>query len=267
MTNLFFFICIGLALMIILLILYCYRPSQTPDYENQQLNQQLLTQQLAYSKRCNPQLVNESAYRFLQEQKTFTTSQNLSFYHRNRAILLGIIIFLLVLTYYATTQRWQAVLHHQAQPVVTSTPQKQNEDMILTIQRKLRENPNQGENWYELGLAYTQNNEFDHALEAYSRAVIILGRQPQILGAAATALYYQNNQTITEQAQQWLDEALKKDPEDTTSLLLLANYAFQQENYSQAIKLWQQILDSQRKVDRKLLIRMMDIAEEKIRVQ
>ena len=46
----------------------------------------------------------------------------------------------------------------------------QKEDMVLKIQNKIREDVNNPELWAQLGDAYMQNDEFDHALIAYSNA-------------------------------------------------------------------------------------------------
>ncbi len=42
--------------------------------------------------------------------------------------------------------------------------------MVLKIQNKIREDVNNPELWAQLGDAYMQNDEFDHALIAYSNA-------------------------------------------------------------------------------------------------
>ena len=70
----------------------------------------------------------------------------------------------------------------------------QKEDMVLKIQNKIREDVNNPELWAQLGDAYMQNDEFDHALIAYSNAEKISGTTPAILGLKATALYYQAGQ-------------------------------------------------------------------------
>ena len=46
----------------------------------------------------------------------------------------------------------------------------QKEDIVLKIQNKIREDVNNPELWAQLGDAYMQNDEFDHALIAYSNA-------------------------------------------------------------------------------------------------
>jgi len=64
--------------------------------------------------------------------------------------------------------------------------------MVLKIQNKIREDVNNPELWAQLGDAYMQNDEFDHALIAYSNAEKISGTTPAILGLKATALYLQS---------------------------------------------------------------------------
>ena len=64
----------------------------------------------------------------------------------------------------------------------------QKEDIVLKIQNKIREDVNNPELWAQLGDAYMQNDEFDHALIAYSNAEKISGTTPAILGLKATAL-------------------------------------------------------------------------------
>ena len=48
---------------------------------------------------------------------------------------------------------------------------------------------NNPELWAQLGDAYMQNDEFDHALIAYGNVEKITGTTPAILGLKATALY------------------------------------------------------------------------------
>ena len=61
--------------------------------------------------------------------------------------------------------------------------------MVLKIQNKIREDVNNPELWAQLGDAYMQNDEFDHALIAYSNAEKnFQATTPAILGLKATAL-------------------------------------------------------------------------------
>jgi len=116
------------------------------------------------------------------------------------------------------------------------------------------------------GDAYMQNDEFDHALIAYSNAEKISGTTPAILGLKATALYYQAGQTITPQIQQIMDEALKQDKNEISVLTLLATEAFKNHEAEKAKAYWQQLLDSgNAAVDRRTVIqriKMIDYFEK-----
>ena len=123
---------------------------------------------------------------------------------------------------------------------------------------------NNPELWAQLGDAYMQNDEFDHALIAYSNAEKISGTTPAILGLKATALYYQAGQTITPEIQQVMDEALKQDKNEISVLTLLATEAFKNHEAEKAY--WQQLLDSGNvAVDRRTVIqriKMIDYFEK-----
>ncbi|OBX02497.1 nitrite reductase [Gallibacterium genomosp. 1] len=267
MANLVFFAGVVVYLLILVVIFYLHSPTESEDRHNQKLNNQLLQQQLQqYKFKENEALANEIIYRFMQDQKDEEIANSMADYSKKIACGIGVIILVVMVGYYLYSGRLQTLNQQQNTQQTENretTTVSLNEDNIIAIQNKIRTDPNNGENWYELGLAYAQNNEFSNAIESYSRATVLLGRKPYILGAAATALYYKDQQHISSQAQQWLDEALQLDAEDTASLLLLANDAFRQAHYDLAINYWQKVLDSHRKVDRKLLINLIQIAQEK----
>ncbi|MDC2825407.1 heme lyase NrfEFG subunit NrfF [Rodentibacter pneumotropicus] len=136
------------------------------------------------------------------------------------------------------------------------------EDIITKIQDKLRADPNNTEVWIQLGEAYVQNNEFDHALIAYTNAEKLVGSKPNILGLKATALYYQAGQQLIPEAQQLLNQALTQDPKEISSISLLATIELEQRNYSQAKDYLQQLLDSgNAAVDRRMVIQRMKMLE------
>lgn len=136
------------------------------------------------------------------------------------------------------------------------------EDVITKIQDKLRPDPNNVEAWIQLGEAYVQNNEFDHALIAYTNAEKLVGAKPNILGLKATALYYQAGQQLTPAVQQLLNQALIQDPKEISSISLLATLALEARNYAQAKDYLQQLLDSgNAAVDRRMVIQRMKMLE------
>ncbi len=75
------------------------------------------------------------------------------------------------------------------------------------------------------------------------------------------ALYYQAGQQLTPEALRLLDSALKQDKGEVSALMLLASDHFLHGRYSQAIALWQQLLDEERpRINRAALIEAIQTA-------
>lgn len=242
----------------------------------QQKNIALYEQQMAY--RPSPALADELAQRLLNDEAQLQQhSPQAKSAVKNPVVLSAVIWFVLLtvpLAYYFSMNRLDVVVQgeeafkqKQHQLRTASTTEK-NEDYILSVQQKLRQNPNDAEAWIELGQAYVLSNEFDNALLAYGNAEGLVGSKPAILGLAATALYYNAGQKITPKVQQLIDNALNQDPKETTALSLLASDAFLHTEYQRAIDIWQQLLDSERsEVDRRKLIESMQMAQQLLKAQ
>ncbi|MDO4697923.1 MAG: tetratricopeptide repeat protein [Pasteurellaceae bacterium] len=165
---------------------------------------------------------------------------------------------------YSQVQQGQQALSQFVGQTADENPTERNDRYIVNLQNQLRQNPNNGDLWFELGQAYSLNNDFSSARICYQNAITVLGRKPAILGAMATADYYQHSQKLTPQAKAWMDEALKADPKESASLLLLASDAFLHNDPKTAISYWQQVLDSENQaVDRREIIRSIKMAEQR----
>lgn len=184
------------------------------------------------------------------------------------SVFLWLVLIGVPLSYYFSLNRFdyvkrgeQAFVDKQKQ-MQTATITEKNTDYVVSVQNRLRKDPNDADAWIELGQAYVLNNEFEHALVAYGNAERLRGSKPEILGLAATALYYQAGQKITPKVQQLIDAALQQDKHETASLSLLASEAFLKTDYERAMRYWQQLLDSgRREVDRRKIIETMQMAE------
>lgn len=215
-------------------------------------------------------LTNEMAQRLLQDteiaQQRF---QSVVKSHQNFAYTFILIMLIGVFSYYFSLGRFsnaqQGLIKTeiQQQKFAQESAEQRNDEQILAIQDKLRQNPNDGENWFTLGQAYMRNNEFEHALISYSHSAGLLGERPDILTAAASAMYYQSGQRFTPQVQQLIQKALTLEPKNTAGLSLLASDAFLHNNYNKALQIWQQILDTgYPEVNRTQIIRSMKMAEQ-----
>lgn len=80
------------------------------------------------------------------------------------------------------------------------------------------------------------------AARTFERAVALAGRQPELLGQWAQALYFAADKRWSPQLQALTDEALKADPNEVTSLGLRGIAAFEGERYQEAIDYWKRLL-------------------------
>lgn len=217
-----------------------------------------------------PKLAAELAQRLLQDEQYLrpAVAKSAVSFSKKTAILFSVLLIAAALGYYFSLNRIDDAFKGGAQSAArlekseNSTALEKNNNAILNIQDKLRRDPNDGERWFELGQLYMLNNEFEYALTAYANAEGLLGSRADILSAAAGALYYKNKQTITGQVHMLIDAALEKDPKNTAALSLLASEAFLKTDYTQALNIWQRILDNgYTDVDRRAIIQNMQMAE------
>nr|WP_319527594.1 c-type cytochrome biogenesis protein CcmI [Pseudomonas laurentiana] len=116
------------------------------------------------------------------------------------------------------------------------------EEMTARLERAVAAQPDSAEGLYFLGRAYMAQERSADAAKTFERAVGLAGRQPELLGQWAQALYFANGKQWTPQLQVLTDEALKADPQEVTSLGLLGIAAFEGQRYQQAIDYWNRLL-------------------------
>lgn len=80
------------------------------------------------------------------------------------------------------------------------------------------------------------------AAAAYEQLIELAGRQPELLGQWAQALYFADDRKWSAQMQQLTDEALGGDPHEVTSLGLLGIAAYEEGQFEQAIGYWERLV-------------------------
>ncbi|MBM5460575.1 c-type cytochrome biogenesis protein CcmI [Pseudomonas sp. P66] len=116
------------------------------------------------------------------------------------------------------------------------------EEITARLERAVEMQPDSAEGLYFLGRAYMAQERPADAAKVFKRAANLAGRQPELLGQWAQALYFANGKQWNEQLQSLTDEALKADPNEVTSLGLLGIAAFESEHFQQAIDYWNRLL-------------------------
>ncbi|RMO11703.1 Cytochrome c-type bioproteinsis protein [Pseudomonas cichorii] len=123
-----------------------------------------------------------------------------------------------------------------------SQPPTSLADMTRRLERTVEAQPDSAEGFYFLARSYMAQERPGDAAKMLERAVALAGRQPELLGQWAQALYFASNKQFTPQVQSLTDEALKADPREATSLGLLGIAAYESERYQIAVDYWTRLL-------------------------
>lgn len=119
---------------------------------------------------------------------------------------------------------------------------KSLDEMSSRLERAVKAQPDSAEGLYFLARTYMAQDRPADAAKMFERSVALAGRQPELLGQWAQALYFAGDKKFTPQVQALTDEALKADPNEVTSLGLLGIAAFESERYQQAMDYWKRLL-------------------------
>src|SRR3989338_1354549 len=116
------------------------------------------------------------------------------------------------------------------------------EELTANLEARIKAEPDSAQGWYFLGRAYMAQQRVLDASKAFERAVSLAGREPELLGQWAQALYFAGDKRWTAQIQELTDEALKADPQEITSLGLLGIAAFEAGRFAEAIGFWERLV-------------------------
>jgi len=142
-----------------------------------------------------------------------------------------------------------------SQPLNTPNQQAHNsvsqddqaQQMITHIKSLIdltRAEPENSDAWFELGQTFISIGEFSKAAESFDKVIAIEGETAELFGAKAQAYYYRDNQTLSNDVQQLIDQALTLDPTDASTNILLGMHNFINESYPTAIKHWETVINS-----------------------
>ncbi|MDN6872416.1 c-type cytochrome biogenesis protein CcmI [Pseudomonas citronellolis] len=115
-------------------------------------------------------------------------------------------------------------------------------EMTERLEKAVQAQPDSAEGWYFLGRTYMTQERFEDAAKAFERAANLSGRQSEVLGQWAQALYFANGKKMAGTAQALADEALKQNPEEVTTLGLMGISAFEDQRYADAVDYWQRLV-------------------------
>ncbi|TBU74555.1 c-type cytochrome biogenesis protein CcmI [Phytopseudomonas daroniae] len=137
--------------------------------------------------------------------------------------------------------QWGAIEDVQRARTFTGEP-RSIEEMTARLEQAVQGNPESPEGWYFLGRSYMAQERPADAARAFEQAVKVAGREPELLGQWAQALYFAGDKQWTAQLDTLTGEALQADPEEVTSLGLLGIAAYEEQRFQDAIGYWERLV-------------------------
>src|SRR6266513_2468229 len=162
---------------------------------------------------------------------------------RGAALALGLAIPICALAVYLSVGNPSAVL---PQAAGGANPHgmtvAQFEAAVVRLAARMKDNPEDAEGWMMLGRSYAVLGRFGEASEAYARAAARMPRDAQLLADYADALAMAQGRTLRGEPEKILLRALAIDPNNVKALLLAGTAAFNRNDHSAAIRLWERVL-------------------------
>jgi len=112
------------------------------------------------------------------------------------------------------------------------------EDVVEKMQKRVEQNPQDGETWFMLAKTHMSMKAYDKALSALQKAYEIFGDQPPILLGMADAMAMIGDGDLTGKPSEYIEKALQIDPDNSTGLWLGGMSAQQNGDFDLAVKRW-----------------------------
>ncbi len=115
-------------------------------------------------------------------------------------------------------------------------------ELILALQERVKDDPENAQNWYLLASTAVDQGMFEEAVRAYRQVLVIESNAPAVKAELAQALFLRAGNTITPDVRQHTNEVLAVAPNMPTALGLAGIDAYRSGEYSNAIAHWKKAL-------------------------
>ena len=129
---------------------------------------------------------------------------------------------------------------HQTNP--SNVAPEQINQMLVQIEERLKTNPNDVKGWTVLSRTYISLGRYDDAKRSLIKLMELQGESAAILTTIADASGLSAQGNLVGEPQQYLERALKLDPNFTQALWMSGLAAAQQKDNATAVKYWEKLL-------------------------
>lgn len=150
-------------------------------------------------------------------------------------------------------QQWGALddvqQFHAMQEMIAADGDRlgQMQELTAQLRQRLEESPSNTDGWAMLGRSYMRMEQYGDAAWAFERLADSIGdddnRKAVAWGLSAQAEFFLSKGDLTAEVSRAIEKARALNPDEVNSLGLLGIYAFSQENYEEAIRYWERIVD------------------------
>ncbi len=126
-------------------------------------------------------------------------------------------------------------------PAPATEPHASDDRAIAALSERLAKNASDGEGWVLLARSYFQTRQLQPALEAYRKAVALMGDNADLLVEYANTLAISNDRTLAGEPERLVERALKLDPNNFNALAFAGLAAFQRDDRALALRHWRHL--------------------------
>jgi len=170
---------------------------------------------------------------------------------RKNAYLIGMGLALVAVIFYLQVGSPDAITNAAtssvaATPTAPTAPagersQAQIEANVAALAKRLQSNPSDAQGWTMLARSYGSLEKYPEAAGAYAKATELTPNDADLWADYAYASAMANGRTLEGKPMEFIERALKLDPDNAKALGLAANAAFEAKDYKKAIDYWERL--------------------------
>lgn len=112
---------------------------------------------------------------------------------------------------------------------------------VEQLAQRLAAEPENTEGWAMLARSYARLGQHDKALAAFKRTGTLLQTDARLMADYADTLAMQNNRSLEGEPAQWIERALKLEPDNPKALALAGTAAFERRDFPTAVRHWERL--------------------------
>lgn len=160
---------------------------------------------------------------------------------RKTAIALILIVPLAATAFYLRLGNPNGLDPLQTQPPSRAS-QQQIDEMLGKLVGKLKQNPDDSKGWIMLARSYKVLGRFAEAADAYGHALAVVDKDAALLADYAEVLSQTNDGKLQGRPAEFLDRALRLDPDEPQALFLAGAAASERLDFAKAADHWDRLL-------------------------